>query len=123
MKRSNLPIIWTFLYAVFGMGLLIVPVEFMAQYGVTLDENGVLIARVLGSALSAFAILFYLNRKIAVSEKSQYNLVFASMIYNIVDTPIVLLATLHGTMNSMGWMPVGIHVLLAVTMAYYIYKK
>lgn len=123
MKRSNLPIIWTLFYAVFGLGLLIIPVKFMTQYGVNLDEGGVLMARVLGSALTAYALLFYLNRKISIVEKSQYNLVFASLIYNLIDTPVVILATLGGTMNQMGWIPVGIHLFLAISMAYYISKK
>lgn len=123
MKLSTFSIIWAFLYIGFGLGLLIVPVQFMVTYGVTLDGSGILIARSFGAALTAFAITFYLNRNIAASERSWYNLLLASFIYNIVDIPILLLATLGGVMNSMGWIPVGIHVFLASTFGYFVFKK
>jgi hypothetical protein len=123
MKLKTLSIVWAILYGGFGLGLLFIPGLFMSQYGVTLDDSGILMARILGSALSAYALLFYLNRNVQKKEKAQYNIILSSMIYNVVDTPIVILATLQETMNSMGWIPVGLHLFLAATMGYFVFKK
>lgn len=123
MKLSTFSIIWAVLYIGFGLGLLIIPVQFMATYGVSLDDSGVLMARILGAALTAYALTFWLNRNIPSTEKGWYNLLLTSFIYNIVDIPIVLMATLNGVMNSMGWMPVGLHVFLAATFGYFAFRK
>jgi hypothetical protein len=123
MKLSTFSIIWAVLYIGFGLGLLIIPIQFMAPYGVTLDSSGILMARSSGAALSAYALAFYLNRNTAATDKGWYNLLLVSFIYNIVDIPILLMATLDGVMNSMGWMPVGLHVFLAVTFGYFTFKK
>ncbi|HMQ47569.1 MAG TPA: hypothetical protein PKA00_14700 [Saprospiraceae bacterium] len=123
MKLPTFSVIWVVLYISFGLGLLIIPVQFMATYGVSLDSNGTLMARVLGAALTAYALTFYFNRNIPVSDKGWYHLLLASFIYNVLDIPIVLMATLNGVMNSMGWIPVGLHVFLAATFGYFVFKK
>lgn len=121
MKYSTFSLIWAFFYTVFGLGLLLVPVPFMSAYDVVLDQDGSMIARILGAALFAYAIVFWLNRKSSPSDKGVYNLMLASVIYNVVDIPIVLMATLDGTMNAMGWMPVILHTFLAVSMWYFVF--
>lgn len=123
MKLSTFSIIWAIAYFGFGLGLLLIPVQFMATYGVTLDDNGTLMSRVLGAALIAFAVTFWSNRNIALTEKSWYNLILASFLYNIIDIPVVIMATLNGVMNSLGWVPVGLHIFLAVTMGYFAFKR
>lgn len=122
MKINTLSSIWAFLYFGFGVGLFLIPVQFMDMYGVALDAQGALMARILGSALIASAIVFILNRNIPVTDKAWRNLLIASCIYNLLDIPVVLTATLHGVMNVLGWLPVGLHVFLASTMAFFIFK-
>ena len=123
MKLSTFSAIWAFLYIGFGLGLLIIPEKFMSTYGVSLDSGGAMMARILGAALTAYALSFWMNRESPISDKSWKNLLTVSVIYNILDIPIVLMATLNGVMNSMGWMPVGLHVFLATTMAYFVFRK
>lgn len=123
MKSSTFSIIWAVFYAGFGLGLLLIPAQFMAIYGVTLDSNGVLMSRVLGSALTAYALAFWLNRHIPLTEAGWRNLLLASFVYNLIDIPVVLMATLNGVMNSLGWMPTGLHVFLAVSMGYFLFRK
>jgi hypothetical protein len=95
----------------------------MATYGVTLNTSGVLMARVLGSALFAFSLIFYWNRNTPLTDRSQRNIILASFIYNLVDTPIVLAATLTGVMSQMGWIPVLVHIYLAITFGYFTFKS
>lgn len=123
MKLSTFSIIWAVLYMAFGLGLLLMPGSFMANYGVTLDTGGLLMARILGAALTAYALTFYLNRNLPLSDKGWQNLLLTSFIYHVVDIPIVTIATMDGVMNAMGWMPVGLHVFLAATLGYFAFKK
>jgi len=71
----------------------------------------------------AYAVPFRLNRNSSSSDKGVYNLMLTSVIYNVIDIPIVLMATLDGTMNALGWMPVLLHVFLAVSMGYFVFGK
>ena len=123
MKLSFFSKIWAFLYLTFGLGLLTVPKLFMSTYGVELDTSGQLMARILGSALVAYAIAFWINKNISTSEKSWYNLLLASCLYNVIDTPIVLLAVFNDTMNSLGWIPVLLHLFLGISMGAFLLKK
>lgn len=123
MKTSTFSVIWAVLYAGFGLGLLFVPAQFMAPYGVTLDSYGVLMSRVLGSALTAYALAFILNRNIPLTEAGWRNLLLASVVYNLVDIPVVLMATVNGVMNSLGWLPTGLHIFLAASMGYFLFRK
>jgi len=123
MKLTSFSIIWAVIYLVFGLGLLLIPMQFMSSFGVTLDASGIMIARVSGAALTAFALTFWMNRNLSQSEKGWRNLLMTSFIYNIIDIPIVLFATFNGVMNSLGWMPVGLHIFLAATLGYFAFSK
>lgn len=123
MKLSTFSTIWAVAYIGFGLGLLIIPFQFMGTYGVMLDNNGMLMARVLGAALTAYAFTFWLSRNIPSSDKAWHNLLLTSFIYNVLDIPIVMTAILSGVMNSMGWIPVGLHLFLASTFGYFAFKK
>jgi len=123
MRLKTFSVIWTILYAGFGLGLLLFPASFMETYGVKLDDSGILMAKMLGSALTAFALIFYWNRNQPLSNPAQRLILLGSFIYNLLDTPVVLLATLSGVMNHMGWLTVGLHIFLSITFGYFVFKK
>jgi len=123
MKLKTFSTIWSVIYIGWGLGLLIIPAQLMATYGLTLDSNGILMARILGATLTSFGLTFWLNRNIPSTEKGWYNMLLTSFIYNIITIPVALMATLDGVMNSMGWMAVGLHIFLAATFGYFAFKK
>ena len=123
MKLKTFSIIWSVIYIGFGLGLLVIPVQLMGIYGLTLDSNGTLMARILGPSLTAFALTYWLNRNIPPTDKGWYNLLLTSFIYNIIAIPVALMATLDGVMSSMGWIAVGLHIFLAATFGYFAFKK
>lgn len=110
------------LYAMYGLGLALVPATFMAVYGVELDSGGSLIARILGAALIGFALIFWWSRDEGVSDRLQAVL-RASFVYNVIDLPIVLLATVQGVMSAVGWSAVVLHLLLASGFGYFGFVK
>lgn len=99
------------LYGVFGLGLLLAPAPFMSMYGVALDAGGAMMARILGSALSSLALMFWLYR--GYPAHSLRPVMATGLLYNLVDLAVVFVAVLDGVMNAMGWGPVALHVLLA----------
>lgn len=122
MKLSTFLVLAAIAYAGFGIGLLVAPGPFMAVFGVTLDGGGMLMARVLGSALIGFTLIFWWSRNAPNSDTLQA-ILRASFIYNVVDFPVVLIATLTGVMGVFGWSAVILHLLLAVGFGYFGFMK
>jgi hypothetical protein len=123
MKLKTFSTTWSVIYIGWGLGLLIDPVRLMAIYGLTLDSNGSLMARIVGASLIGFGLTFWLNRNIPSTEKGWHNLLLTSFIYNIISIPVTLMATLSRVMSSMGWVAVGLHIFLAATFGYFASKK
>ena len=123
MKLKTFSTIWSVIYIGWGLGILIIPSQMMAIYGLTLDSSGTLMTRILGAALTTLGLTFWLNRNIPSTEQSWYNLLMTSFIYNILSIPVTFMATLDGVMSSMGWMAVGLHIFLAATFGYFTFKK
>jgi hypothetical protein len=118
MKRSTFLLLAVIGYGIFGVGLLLLPVPFMAVYGVSLDAGGTLMSRVLGSALISLALLFWWSRNAPRSD-SLLAILRANCIYNLVDIPVIILALSAGVLGPMGWMPLIIHILYFVGFGYF----
>jgi hypothetical protein len=123
MKLTTFSIIWALIHIAFALGLLLVPVMFMSQFGVTLDNNGTLPAQILGGAFTGLALIYYWNRNFSATDAAQHNILLASFIFHVVSLPVVVMATLNGPMNAMGWMPVSLHIFLAATFGYFSFSK
>ncbi|MCM4156898.1 hypothetical protein [Gramella sp. AN32] len=123
MKLKIFSIVWAVIYLSFGLGLLFIPIQLMAIFGVTLDSDGIMMARILGAALTAYGLTFWLNRNLPATDKAWHNLLLTSFIYNIVVIPIMLIAVLDGVTNAMGWMPFGQHIFLAATFGYFTFRN
>ena len=123
MKLKIFSIVWAVIYLSFGLGLLFIHIQLMAIFGVTLDSDGTMMARILGAALTAYGLTFWLNRNLPATDKAWHNLLLTSFIYNIVVIPIMLIAVLYGVTNAMGWMPFGQHIFLAATFGYFTFRN
>jgi hypothetical protein len=123
MKLSTFSIIWALIHIMFGIGLLFFPVQFMSQFGVTLAVNITLSSKTLGSVFIALALIYYWNRNIPASDSAQHNILLGSFIFHLIEMPVVVTATLNGTMNAMGWVPVFTHVFLLATFGYFAFRK
>jgi len=70
MKLKIFSIVWAVIYLSFGLGLLFIPIQLMAIFGVTLDSDGTMMARILGAALTAYGLTFWLNRNLPATDKA-----------------------------------------------------
>ncbi len=115
---------WAFIYAVFGLSLYFIPELFMSSFGVAIDtEGGMLMAEVLGSALTSFAVMMLINFNKPLTDKTQRNALIANFVYVVIDTPVACKALIDGVMNNVGWVPVGVHIYLGLTMGYFLFIK
>jgi hypothetical protein len=118
MKLKTFLIAAAVIYLGFGAGLVTVPAPLMSIYGLALDPWGQVMARILGTALVAFALVFWWMRESPVSDAS-LAVMRASFIYNVLDLPIIGVATMTGVMTPMGWQAAGLHLLLAIGFGYF----
>jgi hypothetical protein len=108
--------------ALFGIGFVLVPGPMLNPFGVSLNDVATTFARLFGSGLISFPVLLWFARK---SENSEFKkgVVYSLFAFYIVSTIILISTQLAGLMNSLGWIVVGIHVVLLVWFGYFVIKK
>ncbi|HEY1871495.1 MAG TPA: hypothetical protein VGG71_10580 [Chitinophagaceae bacterium] len=123
MKISVFAIILSILGAFYSICLLVIPVKFLANYGVTLDSSGIVVARLLGAQIGGLAIIFGSCRNIPQSNKAWQNLLWGSLFFSAVSAVISANSVLNGTSNSMGWTTVAVQVLIALASCYFLLQR
>ena len=123
MKLSTYAIILALLALFYGIALLFFPVQFIQNYGITLDAPSVVIARLYGSAMCSFAILYWVNHNIPESDKSWPGLLWSGVIFNVATFIVVLMAKMDGIGNSMSWSTIILSVILTLCSLYFIFRK
>ena len=63
MKTSTLLVIYAAISLIFGIGFLFSPNLILSMYGLELDALGIFLARILGAAMLALAVLTWSTRK------------------------------------------------------------
>jgi hypothetical protein len=104
-----------FLYA---LGFVLMPAQLLSTYNVTLNEAGIIIARLFGAALLGFGVLNWAARSFGESETR------AVLTANLVSDLVGLIFTLTGQIsgaagvNSLGWSTVVVYLILTAGFAY-----
>jgi hypothetical protein len=108
--------------ALFGIGFLVVPGPMLGPFGVTLNAAATTFARLFGSALISFPFLLWFARE---SDKPEFKkgVIYSLFAYYLLSTIILVITQLAGLMNSLGWIVIGIHVILLVWFGYFVIKK
>jgi hypothetical protein len=120
MKLSTYAILVAILSLVFGLEFLFIPVKIAAFYGGKVDDGNILIARMLGTTFCFLGLIFWSFRKIPVTDPIWSKLLLLSLIYDVVQLVLSIMAQLNGLMNAMGWTVIGTYVLLCIGSAYYL---
>jgi len=123
MKLSTYAIIVALLALFYGVALLFFPVQFVQNYGATLDAYSTVIARLYGSAMGSFAILYWINRNCPESEKSWSGLLWSGVFFNVTNLIISLKAMMDGLGNSLSWSNIALNVILILCNLYFIFRR
>lgn len=107
--------------ALYGLAALLVPVQFLAPFGVELPEAGLLTTRLFGANLLALAVINWFARnelRGGGQPGTERGIVVANVLAPTVSIILVVAAILGGVINAFGWVNV---VILAVIVAAWLY--
>lgn len=118
MKLKQLMIIKAIVCIVFGIPMLLIPVKLMALYGLSLDSDGIVMARLYGAALFGNFLLTWFCRNDAGSLSLRAAILYL-FIYDAINFIVTLTATITGIMNIIGISAVIIYLFFAIGYGYF----
>lgn len=105
----------------FGLPLIFFPQMMAGQFGVSLDLGGMIFARTAGVMLLGLGVLNWFARNWN-DKKALKDLLMADLGIQVMTGILDTLGTTSGLMNQMGWIGVGVHIILGAGFLYF-YKK
>jgi hypothetical protein len=121
MKLKTLFTLNALVALVFGSVHLLAPSLFWASFGLSLDANGILMARSVGAEVMAFSLLVWLARPVA-DLKALRAVSLACLVKWSLLLAVNLYAQLSGLLNPMGWSNIVLFVFFASGYAYFLIK-
>jgi len=122
MKLGTFMAIAAVIAFVFGLAFILVPVQTMAMYGVTLDESGLWLGRFLGSAYIGIAVVGWFARN-AAQNGALRAIVLGFFVLSITGLIVAVLDGLYGSGNNLVWSTVVIYLFLALGFGYFQFTK
>ena len=122
MSLKNVMICKAIICLGFGIPMLLVPAMLMSLYGLQLDSNGVMMARLYGGALFGTMLLTWFARNDEGSMALRAAVLYM-FIYNGINFVVTLTATLTGVMNAFGWSAVIIYLFFTLGFGFHQFKK
>jgi hypothetical protein len=101
----------------YGIALLVATDPILDVYGITPNPEGVYMGRWFGVGLLAIGLVTWLARDAGASDGGQA-IAQALAITYAIGTVLALWGTLFGPFNALGWIAVGLNLLLGSGFAY-----
>lgn len=117
MKLKTLMTIKAVICLLFGVVFLVVPIQVMAIYNLSLDAAGALITRLLGAAFIMLGIWLAMARTVD-DPVAQRAVCVSSFVADTIAAVVVALTLLSGVGNWLGWTNVVLYALLAIGFGY-----
>lgn len=124
MKLKQLFVVHSVVALLHGGGFVLAPELLMSLYGISLaDPAAVFVARLFGAALLIYCFVAWLARD-AEDSAARRAIVLGFFMTGIVAFIVALQGQLSGVMNSLGWLVVGLYlVLIGVGYGYFHFVK
>jgi hypothetical protein len=122
MNVRNLFVLNAVLALAFGLGFLLLPGTMVALYGMEALPSANLLGQLFGVELIAVGLLCWFVRGVSDSA-AQRAIMLALLIADVAGLIVVLIGTLSGVMNMVGWSGVAIYFVLAVGYTYFRFIK
>ena len=118
MKIKHLMILKAIICIGFGIPMLVIPAKLMSLYGLTLDSNGIVMARLYSGALLGNFLLtwFCRNDPGSVTLKAAILYLF---VYDGINFIVTLLAVLTGIMSAFGISAMAIYLFFTIGYGYF----
>jgi hypothetical protein len=102
---------------IFGIGLAFLPNIMIDLFDVSLNEDGIHIARIFGAALIGFAVIFWQVSKDVPSE-ARRNIILGETVHSGIASIFWIIALVQGLGNWLMWFPFLCHLVLALWFGY-----
>jgi uncharacterized membrane protein len=122
MKLKTLFIIHAIIAFFFGLAFVFAPAATLAPYSATTNETGLDLARLLGAAYLGFSMVAWFARNTDESAARQA-IVLGFFLGSIFGCVASLYNQINGITNALGWLNVGIYLLLALAYGYFQFAK
>jgi hypothetical protein len=106
---------------VHGVGFVLVPEQVAASYGMATSVSTILMARLFGAALIGLGLVFWFARG-GTSETSR-GVLISTVVGNTIGLIVVVLGSVAGTLNSMGWVAALIYLFGAAASGYFVMSR
>ena len=122
MRLKNLMTIKALYCLIIGIPLMVNPYEFMTFLNLSLDINGVVMARLYGGFLMGNLVLTWLIRN-DTGSIALFASVLYLFVYNGINFGVSLWATVTGIMGGLGWLVIAIYLFFTIGFGYFIFGK
>jgi len=122
MKLGTFMTIAAVLALVFGLVFILVPMQTMSLYGITLEAGGQWIGRYLGSAFLGIAVLTWRARK-AQQGDALRAVILGNLVVSVTGLIVAVLNKISGTGNALVWSTVVIYIFLTAGFGYFQFAK
>jgi len=122
MKLGTFMAIAAVIAFVFGLAFILVPVQTMAMYGVTLDVSGQWVARYLGSAFIGIAVVTWFARN-AAQNGAMRAIILGFFVLSITGLIVAVLDVIEGSGNAFIWVTVVIYLFMTLGFGYFQFIK
>lgn len=123
MNLRTYAIIFAISYLGFGISLLTIPGQFLSVFGCPLDAQGEMVARTFAASLLGGTVMHYLLRSTTLPHELAKIVFIGNIVFNSISAPVMAWATIQGTMNLLGFIPVSLNVFLALISVYMLSKS
>jgi hypothetical protein len=122
MKFQTLMIIKAVVCMALGLPILLVPAFFYSLFGTTLGPGGAVAAQEYGAALMGTLMITWFARSAPASD-TRRAIALGYCVYDAFGFVILLVATLTGVINPLGWFPVVIYLFFTLGFGYFTIKS
>jgi hypothetical protein len=117
MKLSTFLMMKAIVCFVFGIGFAVVPTAVGSIYALTLDPDGLIMARFFAALLIGIGLILWLSRN--ADWNALKGITLSLCIADTIGFIVALVGQLSGNMNALGWIIVVIWLFLALGLAYF----
>src|ERR1700743_2491798 len=103
---------------VHGVGFVLIPEQVSGSYGMATSVSTLFMSRLFGAALVGLGLIFWFARD--GSSESVRGVFVATIVGNVVGLIVVVMGTMAGTLNSMGWVAAFIYLFGAAGSGYFL---
>jgi hypothetical protein len=101
---------------------VLIPGTLLSLYGITVNDAGILLARLFGAAFLGFTVLNWSARN-AADDPARRGIVLANLLMDAIGFVVTLLGQLAGLANALGWSSVALYLLFSLGFAYFQFVK